>query len=495
VSAEILLTADNSMMSDYRHNEFLGFGTCAPPNFIPDWLYRWLFFPPTKTVNDMPIAAPYGLRKIEAQLLNEGLDVLTVSPDRISKHLDKARILGVHVMDPFGLGPASSTFASVLKKEPFLAQHFRALISNPEIKRAKQKGLKVFIGGPGAWQFRCRPAFVEEHQIDCIVEGEAEKCIGKLFKSALKDEPLPKLYETSADETPSLEEIPDITKPSVNGLVEIGRGCCRGCQFCSVTLRPLRWYPTEKILREVDVNLGNGEMKWACLHAEDVMLYGSKNTLPDDEKLKNLHELVSKKCDGLVWSHCSLAAVAAKPKLFADLAGIILQKQAWWGAEIGIETGSVRLAKKIMPRKAHPFKPEDWPQVVRDGMGLMHDNKLVPAATLIVGSPEETEDDILRTIELVEDLKGVRSLIVPLFFVPMGKLKDKDWFKDAAMTELQKELLIKCMDHGFKWVDELISSSFEGKWYSGLIRPFYKGFAALAKWKVRRAGIKLNTKG
>ena len=37
-------------------------------------------------------------------------------------------------------------------------------------------------------------------------------------------------------ETPSLEEIPDITKPSINGLIEIGRGCCRGCQFCNVTL-------------------------------------------------------------------------------------------------------------------------------------------------------------------------------------------------------------------------------------------------------------------
>lgn len=493
--AEILLTADNTMMSDYRHNEFLGFGTCAPSNFIPDWLYRWLFFPPTRAVNDMPIAAPYGLRKIEAQLVKEGLDVQTVSPDHISRHLDKARVLGLHVMDPFGLGPASSTFASALQKEPFLAQYFRALMNKPEIKKARQKGLRIIVGGPGTWQFRYRLAFVEEHRIDCIVEGEAEKCVGKLFRTALEGGDLPRFYETSAEETPSLEEIPEIVKPSVNGLVEIGRGCCRGCQFCSVTLRPLRWCPAEKILREVDVNLKNADMRWAVLHAEDVMLYGSKNTLPEDQKLKNLHELVTKKCDGLAWSHCSLAAVAAKPKLFADLAETIRQKQAWWGAEIGIETGSVKLAKKIMPAKAHPFKPDEWPQIVRDGMGLMHDNKLVPAATLIVGSPEETEDDILKTIELVEDLKGVRSLIVPLFFVPMGKLRDEDWFKETSMTELQKELLIKCMDHGFKWVDDLISSSFEGKWYSSLIRPFYKGFAAIAKWKVRKAGIKLNTKG
>jgi hypothetical protein len=39
--AEILLTADRTLMSDYHHNEFLGFGTCAPPNVIPNWLYSF----------------------------------------------------------------------------------------------------------------------------------------------------------------------------------------------------------------------------------------------------------------------------------------------------------------------------------------------------------------------------------------------------------------------------------------------------------------------
>jgi hypothetical protein len=68
---EVVLTADHTLMSDYHHNEFVGFGTYAPPNFIPDWLYSWLFFPPIKTENGVPVAAPYGLRKIEAQLLKD----------------------------------------------------------------------------------------------------------------------------------------------------------------------------------------------------------------------------------------------------------------------------------------------------------------------------------------------------------------------------------------------------------------------------------------
>ena len=152
VGDKILLTADQTLMSDYHRNIFLGFGTCAPPNVIPDWLYSWLFFPPIKTKKGVPTAAPYGLRKIESQLLNEGFDVLTVAPNHLKKYIGKAEVLGIHVMDPFGLGPASSTLASILKKEPFLAQYFRALLNNSEVKKAKKRGLKIIVGGPGVWQ-------------------------------------------------------------------------------------------------------------------------------------------------------------------------------------------------------------------------------------------------------------------------------------------------------------------------------------------------------
>ena len=491
---EILLTADRTLMSDYHHNEFLGFGTCAPPNVIPDWLYSFLFFPPIRTVRGLPVAAPYGLRKIEAQLLVQGFDVLTVDPGHIGDYIEGAKVLGVHVMDPFGLGPASSTFAAILKKEPFLAQHFRLLMESRTVKRAKKRGLKIVIGGPGAWQFRYRPTLVEKYGVDCIVEGEAERIIGRIMQAALNGENLPKYYEVGVEETPSVEEIPNIINPSINGLVEIGRGCCRGCSFCSVTLRPLRWYPIEKIMAEINVNLRSGYTRGACLHAEDVMLYGSKSTMPNEDRLIRLHEAVIKRCDSISWSHCSLASVVLKPKLFAKISEMILQKQPWWGAEVGIETGSRELARKIMPAKAHPFKPEEWPEVVRAGMGLMHDYKLIPACTLIVGVPNETDEDIIRTIELVEDLKDVRSLIVPLFFVPLGRLKNEYWFKEAQMTELHKELLVKCLLHDFRWIDQLIDLSFQDKWYASILQPLYRLFVHIIESKTSKSGITITAK-
>ena len=486
--AEVLLTSDRTLMSNYHNNEFVGFGACAPPNFIPEWFYSFLFFPPIKTINGVPSAAPYGLRKVEAQLLKEGFHVVTVDPEHIGEYIGEAKIIGIYAMDPFGLGPASSTFAAILKKEPYVAKYFHLLLDNPVIKKAKKKGLIIIIGGPGAWQFRYRQKFVEENMVDCIVEGEAENVIGRIFKAALDGEDVPKHYEVNVNETPSLNEIPEIVQPSINGLVEIGRGCCRGCEFCSVTLRPLRWCPYEKILREINVNQ-LGTISGCCLHAEDVMLYGSKSTSPNDEKLLRLHELVVKKCEGLSWSHCSLAAVAAKPRLFSKIAETIRQKQPWWGSEIGIETGSPELAKKIMPAKAHPFKAEEWPQVVRTGMGMMHDYRLVPACTLIVGLPEEKEGDIIKTMELVDDLKHVRSLIVPLFFVPLGKLKREDWFRKAELTELHKQLLFQCAEHDFYWLDNLMELAFAGKWYMRFLKEFYRVFVGIAKRKARQIEI------
>jgi Fe-S oxidoreductase len=57
---------------------------------------------------------------------------------------------------------------------------------------------------------------------------------------------------------PRLEDIPNIVRPSMKSMVESMRGCGVGCDFCEVTLRPLRYYPVEKIEQEVEVNVKYG---------------------------------------------------------------------------------------------------------------------------------------------------------------------------------------------------------------------------------------------
>jgi hypothetical protein len=46
---------------------------------------------------------------------------------------------------------------------------------------------------------------------------------------------------------------------------------------------------------------------------------------------------------------------------------------------------------------------------------------------------------------------------VPLFFVPLGKLKNKDWFHDTQLSEFHKQLLIKFAEARFFWVDSMLN--------------------------------------
>ncbi len=482
---DVLLTCDRTLMSNHHGKEFLGFGTSAPPNWIPELIFRQLFFPKMKKVDGLPWQAPYGLRKIEAKLIDEGIDAIVVDPDDLAGY--KAKVIGIYVMDAFGWGPSSTTFAGIMKTgEPYLAKYFKKLLRSRGYKKLKAHGAKTIVGGPAAWQFRFKPEFLDEYGIDCVFEGEGEMAV-HLIKKALDGEELPKFYKES--KVPAIEEIPEIKRASVNGLVEIGRGCPRGCKFCSVTLRPLRWYPYEKIEKEMKVNVEAG-VKGGILHAEDVLLYGQRGVIPNEEKIVKLNEMAKKYYNIISWSHASFAAVAAKPKIIEKVAEIICdEKQRWWGAEMGIETGSPELIKKAMPAKAKPFKPEEYPEVVKQAAGIITDNNMIPACTLIAGLPEEEEEDIIKTIELIEDLKDFKSLIVPLFFVPMGKLKEKDWFRKEEMSELHKELFIKCMLHNLRWVKEITNDYFRGKKVHSIIKPFYILFVKLIEWQAKKKGV------
>jgi radical SAM superfamily enzyme YgiQ (UPF0313 family) len=82
------------------------------------------------------------------------------------------------------------------------------LLEKPELAEAKKHGLKIIVGGPGAWQLRLRPKFVDDHGIDCIIDGEAERVVGRIFRAAVEGCELPKFYEVNARESPSLDEIP-----------------------------------------------------------------------------------------------------------------------------------------------------------------------------------------------------------------------------------------------------------------------------------------------
>ncbi len=504
---EVVITCDWTMMSNHHGKEFLGFGTTTPAYILPEAVYKRLFFPEMKVdENGFPEQAPYGMRKIEASLMDAGFDARIVHPGHLDKYMPgEAKVMMISGHDYFGLNPPSSTFGGVMRKETLNCTNFKRMMTQPHVLEARRRGMKMIAGGPCAWQIspptQMKLPWIGEFVgsiggIDSVVEGEADVYVREVVRKALHDEFLPPHVILPPKSAPKVEEIASIRYPSVNGLVEIGRGCCRGCSFCSVTQRPTRWYPLEKIAGELEINARIG-IKKGILHSDDVYFYGSPNVMPHDEKLLALLRLAKQHYLQVGWSHVAVASLMTRPKLLPRCAEILIDEhQAWWGVEIGVETGSPRMITKAMPGKVAPFKASQWPELVIQAAGLLNDNHVYPACTFIVGLPQETEDDVLKTIELIDNLWDFRALLVPMFFVPLGHLKSRDWFRRDMLSPVQEELLKRSLTHGLRQAPRMLRDFFdwEGS-HTMLYRTAFRGFIGFLEWIAKNHGLWSEPKG
>ncbi|MGQ9680074.1 MAG: B12-binding domain-containing radical SAM protein [Candidatus Bathyarchaeia archaeon] len=466
---KIVLTADRTLMSEYNRSIFLGFSACMPRGLIPDGVYFSLFCPPIGVNEDGSVKyAPCGTRKVEATLLNNGFkreDVIVAHPEHLEKVVgSETRVIGITENDPLGIGPATSTFTQLFGGEAYMAAKFRELLNHPAIQKNRPR---IVVGGAGAWQLEDAETR-RRLGIDCVVIGEGEGAIGQIFQKAVEGEPLP---EVVYGEVVGEDEIPVIREPTINGIIEIARGCGRGCDFCVPTLQRFRCLSIDHIVKEVEVNLRAG--RDPLLHAEDVLRYKAKGFEVNREAVISLFKAVKNHpgVDSVGISHFSLSSVASAPDLIEEISTILDLggDGGWLGGQTGIETGSPRLIKDHMLGKCKPFKPEDWQRVVVEAFEVLSENSWIPCATLILGLPGEAEKDLELTIDLVEELKGFKSLIVPLFLVSVGGLKAGS-FSIGQMTPKHSELFLKCWEHNLDWSENLLKEHFftkgRGKGYA-----------------------------
>ena len=452
--ARVVLTADPTLMSRYRNiplGDFLG---CVPAHFVPRKIFNFIApLEPPLTSDGIARIAPYGLRKIEAALLMNGYsrkDVVVVHPNYVHNFIgDDTEIVGHYTMDPYGLGPVSMMFTVGRKYKSYDEIEFRKFMTRLNIIR-RRRGLKfkIVVGGPGTWQLEYMIDESKRSGINHIVIGEAEHIIHEIFDN-IRHNDAPEVIRITT--WPSIEQIPTIVGASVKGLVEVMRGCGRGCAFCLPNLRIARYMPLEKIVKEVKVNIAYGE-RTAWLHSEDIFLYkveDKRNFIPNKEAVLELFRTITnirglKECHP---THSSIAPVVADPEMIKELSHILKAgPRHWIGIQPGLETGSGKLIKKHMPNKVKPFSPDEWQDVAVQATIIFNKYYWFPAYTLIIGLPGETEDDCWDTVRLLDRLEKEVPRIVgkskthfitaPLSFVPLAALKkEKILAIDEEMNE------------------------------------------------------------
>ena len=121
---------------------------------------------------------------------------------------------------------------------------------------------------------------------------------------------------------------------------------------------------------------------------------------------------------------------------------------------IGFETGSVRMAKQIMPSKGVPFSIEDWPSVILEGLRVANENNWFPVMTLMVGNPGETDEDSRATLDLLYEIerRGLFAILVPSIFTPLHDTrmeKQARRYRDAAAYALAVADHHEVLEDGF----------------------------------------------
>jgi len=490
--SEIVLTASAAEMSDFKKSPFIAFTGGFPNGFLPSFFLRKYWYPPVESDrNGIAKYAPYGLRKIEASLIENGFDesdVAVVHPNNLDRFVGpKTRAVGISTMDPLGMGFVSSTYSSLIGiGEPINAMEYRKLMQRKCLRKYKPK---IIVGGAGSWQLE-RLELTEAFGVDCVIIGEGEEVAPEIFSKAVKGEDLPRVVYAKS---PYYEKIPTIKHASIYGCVEISRGCGRNCQFCTPTMRDRISFPLDKIMKEVEINVKEGS-NMILLNTEDALLYGAKegSFIPNRKAVLNLFKTVSSYPEVKIIqpAHISLTPVVADADLIRDLSEILayhtLAKhhgKPIMTAEIGLETGSPRIIQKYMAGKTLPFKPKEWNEIVHQAFGILNDNDWYPLATLIVGIPDETEDDVIMTIELIEDLCKYRTFFVPLLFVPLEDciLKNKRGANLSSLSKAQWELISLCWEYNIDFW-----RSFDKRLHK-LFFQFITGLFYLSyyKWKVQ----------
>jgi len=490
---KVVLTASATEMSDFYNNPFVAFVGGFAKGPIPLWFTRnWLYPPTGQDGEGRARYAPYGLRKIEALLLDNGFsesDVAVVHPRDLAAFIGPdTKAVGISSMDPTGMAYVSKTYSTLVGGgEPMNAIEFRELVTHPAIRRHKPK---VIVGGFGSWQLE-RKKVSDSYGVDCVVIGEGEQIATEIFRKAVKGEPLQRVVRIQR--STENEKVPLIRHPAVHGCVEISRGCGRNCQFCTPTMQKKRDAPLERILHEAKTTVSQGS-SMVTLVTEDLFIYGCKDPkfIPNREAVVNLVKNVASVpgVKSIQPSHTSLAPVVADPHMVEEAAEILLERY-WYTlgnkpivtSEVGLETGSVRLMRKYMTGKMLPYKPEQWKEVVTQSFGIMNDSDWYPLGTIIVGLPEETEEDVNETLVMLDMLHDYKAFYVPLFFVPLENciLMNRKGTEVDTLTQKRWEVLIRCWEYNVRiWRDSFLQHRIRNPLMYKLVRNVAIPFGARA---------------
>jgi hypothetical protein len=230
----IVLTASSTEASEWKHSIWQQMMSASVPVKLSNTIFNKVSFENESWPDGRAKYVPNGLRMVETLLLRDYAEeeVVTCYVDKLERFIGpETKVLAIHAHNPLGISYATDIYAKLFGENltPLNAHEFLKIVTHPVIRKYRPK---IVVGGPGAWQLE-KANRLDEFKIDYLIDGEIELVFNDLFGRIMQGDPsLPRIIKIGKEMQATVEEIPMVRHRSTFGVVEITRGCGRGCQFC-----------------------------------------------------------------------------------------------------------------------------------------------------------------------------------------------------------------------------------------------------------------------
>lgn len=234
------------------------------------------------------------------------------------------------------------------------------------------------------------------------------------------------------------------------GSMIVSRGCPWRCTFCSSRLfweKKLRMRSPQNIIDEIKVLKRRYNLNY-------IMFW--------DDSFSVHKKVITKYCKGLADANLNVRwRTATRADLVDEEILRWMKKAGCVKLEIGVETGSPRM-QKIIAKDVNN-------ELVKKAFGLIKANGIATGAFFMAGFPDETDEDMTQTFQLMKEL-GIEEIAYNIFDPMPGSdalkrceelglvAKDADWsnfrfWPDShfMINMTREDFLVKATEIG-KWV-------------------------------------------